>query len=345
MHPTLLEYLVCPECQVGLRCEPMIEEGHEIVEGVLRCSQCAASYLILRGIPRFVTSEHGLRGKNIETADAFGWQWLKFSQVRDLATFEEQFLDWIRPLDACFLADKVVLDAGCGMGRFSLVSSRFGAKMVLAVDASDAVESAQENARGFSNVHVVQADIHRMPFRRGRDAQVDFAFSIGVLHHLDDPEAGFNALIRHVEPSGTVFAWVYGRENNGWVVHIVNPLRTLLTSRLPRRALYVLAGLTALGLYPLLRLVRRLADAPPSGGWLRKVLPYSDYLAWLGQFPFSYAHNVVFDHLVAPVAFYLRREEFEGWFREAGLEVLSLTWRNRNSWRGHGRFAGADDAP
>ena len=339
MNPRLLEYLVCPECQIGLRCKPVVEEANEIVEGVLRCPQCEADYPILDSIPRFVTGEHGLHGRNVETADAFGWQWRKFNQVRDQAIFKDQFLDWIAPLDAAFLAGKVVLDAGCGMGRFSLVSSEFRAKTVLAVDASDAVESAQENARGYPNVHVIQADIHRLPLRRGSDAQIDFAFSIGVLHHLDDPQAGFSALVRHVEPQGTVFAWVYGRENNGWVVHVVNPLRTILTSRLPRRALYLLAGLVAGGLYPILNLVYRPANEPGKRSWLRKVLPYYDYLAWLGQFPVAYTHNVVFDHLVAPVAFYLRKEEFESWFREAGLEIVNLSWRNRNSWRGHGRFA------
>jgi len=74
-------------------------------------------------------------------------------------------------------------------------------------------------------------------------------------------------------------------------------------------------------------------------GQLHKILPYGDYLAWLGQFPLAYVHNVVFDHLVAPVAFYLPKDEFQSWFRDAGLEIVSLTWRNRNSWRGHGRFA------
>jgi hypothetical protein len=55
---------------------------------------------------------------------------------------------------------------------------------------------------------------------------------------------------------------------------------------------------------------------------------------------FSNVH-VIQDHLVAPVASYLRREELEMWFREAGMEVIDISWRNLNSWRGHGRFAQA----
>jgi SAM-dependent methyltransferase/uncharacterized protein YbaR (Trm112 family) len=337
----LLEYLVCPHCQVALDCQATTQNGDSIETGVLCCPRCEERFPILRGIPRFVTVERPLSGKNVETAEAFGWEWQKFRKLRDLAICEAQFLDWTYPIAPEFFRGKVVLDAGCGMGRFSLVSSKFGAKMVLAIDASDAVEAVPDNARDFSNVHVIQGDIHHLPLRRGQDAQVDFAFSIGVLHHLDDPQAGFNALVEHLRRDGTIFVWVYGRENNGWVVNVINPIRTMLTSRLPHRALYVLSWLIAAGLHPILTLIYRPANAAGTPGWLRKLLPYNDYLAWLGQFQFSYTHNVVFDHLVAPVAFYLRREEFEAWFHKAGMEVINISWRNQNSWRGHGRLTRA----
>jgi hypothetical protein len=69
---------------------------------------------------------------------------------------------------------------------------------------------------------------------------------------------------------------------------------------------------------------------------VRHLLPYRDYLAWLAQYGFRHTHHVVFDHLVAPTACYLRRAEFAAWFRRAGLEHVRLSWRNRNSWRGYG---------
>ncbi|MBN1977743.1 MAG: methyltransferase domain-containing protein [Anaerolineae bacterium] len=338
MKRALLEYIVCPECYASFECHVEVERDDEIETGSLRCSRCEKSYPILRGIPRFVTVDEPLSGKNVQTADAFGWEWQKFRELHDLATYRAQFLDWIHPIQPEFFDGKVVLDAGCGMGRFSLVSSAFGAK-VLAVDASDAVEAARENARDFSNVHVIQGDIHRLPLRLGRDAQVDFAFSIGVLHHLDSPQAGFDALVRHLRRGATIFVWVYGRERNGWLVNVVNPIRVFLTSRLPRRVLYALSWFITVVLHPIVRLIYRPLRALGRDNWLYRLLPYNDYLAWLGQFGFRHNHHVVFDHLVAPVAFYIRREEFEAWFHEAGMEIINLSWRNRNSWRGHGGFA------
>lgn len=342
MRPSLLEYLVCPDCQVALECQAGTQEGADIETGELSCPQCAGKYPIYRGIPRFVTAERPLSGKNVETADAFGWEWQEFSHLHDLQTYRGQFLDWIHPIEPQFFEGKVVLDAGCGMGRFSLVSGTFGAKAVLAIDASNSVEATRHNTQGAPNVHVIQADIHRLPLRRGGEAQVDFVFSIGVLHHLDAPQAGFEALVRHLCPGGTIFVWVYGRENNGWLVRVVNPIRVALTSRLPRPALYACSWVVAALLHPIVRLIYRPANGEGSCRWVRRVLPYNDYLAWLGQFQFRHNHHVVFDHLVAPVAFYLRREELEAWFQEAGLEVIHISWRNRNSWRGHGRVLPAD---
>ncbi len=66
-------------------------------------------------------------------------------------------------------------------------------------------------------------------------------------------------------------------------------------------------------------------------------MPYRDYLLWLGKRDATFVHGVVFDHLAAPTSHYIRREEFERWFRDAGLVDVQISWRNRNSWRGLGR--------
>jgi 2-polyprenyl-3-methyl-5-hydroxy-6-metoxy-1,4-benzoquinol methylase/uncharacterized protein YbaR (Trm112 family) len=340
MKRTVLEFLVCPDCGVALTCHAVLEKDDDIESGALDCAQCGLSYPIVRGIPRFVTLERPLSGQNVETADAFGWEWQEFTELHDLPTYEAQFLDWVTPIQPGYLQGKVVLDAGCGMGRFSLVAQHFGARAVLAVDASAAVEAAHQNTHWCHNIHVIQADIHHLPLRRAAAAQMEFVFSIGVLHHLDDPQAGFRALVNHLHKKGSLFAWVYGRENNGWLINVINPVRITLTSRLPRRALYALSWLLTLGLHPIVRYVYRPASIISALRPLCRILPYRDYLAWLGQFGLRHNHHVVFDHLVAPVAFYLRREEFAGWFDDSGLEIVEISWRNRNSWRGHGRFAG-----
>jgi hypothetical protein len=46
----------------------------------------------------------------------------------------------------------------------------------------------------------------------------------------------------------------------------------------------------------------------------------------------------VFDHLVAPTAFYISREEFENWWKEIGAKDVEIIWHNRNSWCGFGEI-------
>src|SRR5256885_16908554 len=67
-----------------------------------------------------------------------------------------------------------------------------------------------------------------------------------------------------------------------------------------------------------------------------KRLPMHDYLYSPAAFSFRQNYNIVFDHLVAPTAFYLRRDDFEAWFKRSQLRDIEISWRNQNSWRGRG---------
>src|SRR5437773_1451695 len=53
-----------------------------------------------------------------------------------------------------WLRDKVVLDAGCGAGRFAEIACRHAAHLVV-VDISSAVEATQANLRDQPSVDVV----------------------------------------------------------------------------------------------------------------------------------------------------------------------------------------------
>src|SRR3972149_2482078 len=153
MKLVLLQYLVCPVCQSELECKAVSHDGDEITEGQLACLNCGRVYPIVRAIPRMLPD--AITAQSAQTAEAFGWEWRRFPTLHSLDDYRAQFLDWIHPVEPEFFGDKLVLDAGCGMGRFALVASKFGARHVIALDLSDAVEAARDNAVGFPNVHVV----------------------------------------------------------------------------------------------------------------------------------------------------------------------------------------------
>ena len=92
----------------------------------------------------------------------------------------------------------VGLDAGCGKGRYTrFLAEHLGA--LVALDGSSAVEAAARNLAGFPSVLVVRSDLRQAPFAAG---SFDFISSLGVLHHLDDPRAGFDRLVGIPGPGG-----------------------------------------------------------------------------------------------------------------------------------------------
>jgi SAM-dependent methyltransferase/uncharacterized protein YbaR (Trm112 family) len=319
-----LDYLCCPECGSALELATDESGGSDVMTGTLRCKSGVHAYPIVRGIPRFAS---GLGGVEARTAEAFGYEWTRYAELA--ARYRQQFVDWLRPVRPEFFRGRVVLEGGCGKGRHTALAAEFGARAVVAMDLSDAVESAFHNTRDMDNVHVVQADLNRPPVRQ----VFDYAFSIGVLHHLPDPARGFHALVSRLRPGGAISAWVYGREGNGWIVHLVSPVRERVTTRLPHGFLDALSAALTVPLFVGTRALYR----PARGSALARLLPYEPYLSYISDFPFREQRSIVFDHLVAPVAFYLREDEFRAWFKEAGLEDVTIQHHNANSWRGFGR--------
>lgn len=332
MKQKLLEYLRCPSCAGAIMLASVdIAEDNEIIAGQLTCDSCARRFPIVRGIPRFATLA-SLAADKAATAENFGWQWQHFVQSDEL--YADQLLGWLAPVTPDFFKGKVVLEGGCGKGRHTQLAAAWGAREVIGVDLSDAVETAFAATRKLENAHIVQADIYQLPLARS----FDYAFSIGVLHHLPDPRAGFRSLASKVKPGGHISAWVYGAENNEWITRFVDPLREKFSSKIDRRALLQLSKVPTAMLYLATKLVYGPLNRSEEGKRFARHLFYNDYLNAISNFGWREQHTIVFDHLVAPTSHYLRREEFEAWWQDVNAHDVKIGWHNKNSWRGFGKL-------
>jgi SAM-dependent methyltransferase len=327
----LLQFLICPSCAHSLELNVARSEDSEIMEGSLTCDSCNRTFPITRGIPRFADLTEVETDKQA-TAEGFGWQWQHFTQ--EDTRYAEQFLGWITPVKPEFFRNKVVLEGGCGKGRHTLLAAGWGASEVIGIDLSAAVETAFAATRSLDNAHIIQADIYRLPLAR----VFDYAFSVGVLHHLPDPKGGFLSLASKIKPGGHLSAWVYGAENNEWITRFVNPVREKVTSRLNKRLLLQLSKVPAASLYLATKLVYGPLNRSQSGSSLARHLFYNDYLKAIAPFGWREQHTIVFDHLVAPTAFYLSRDEFAAWWSEIGAKAVEISWHNKNSWAGLGQL-------
>lgn len=325
MKLTLLSFLACPTCHHSLDVIPENVEVSEVIEGILVCHSCTSRFPIIRGVPRFLRK--ALDEQKKATADAFGYEWTHYSTLTSADA--KEFLAWIAPLTPADFKDRIVLDAGCGKGRHMFLAAQFAARTVIGVDLSDAVEVAFRNTRELPNVHVIQADILDLPFRK----PFDLVYSVGVIHHLPAPKSGFLELSNHVRSGGRVSIWVYGKEGNLWIEKLVDPVRKNITSRLPKSITRFLCFFPAATLFAGLK---GLYLPARKYEWLKRRLPYSDYLCAIAEYSFAENFWNVFDQLVAPTAFYHSQEEVIDWFKAAEANNVEIARHNSNSWRGTG---------
>lgn len=328
MRKNLLNYIVCPDCfgTFGLSVES--ESRDEVESGSLNCERCHKSYPIVRFIPRLLDSDN-VTGEEAKVRQGFGFQWNTFKKVEP--SDETYFYGCISPVTKSDLKDKIVLDAGCGMGRFTFNTAKAGAKYAIGLDFSSAVEAAYENCGNMKNVAIVQASIYKPPFR---PETFDYIYSLGVLHHLPEPELGFKTLVPLLKSRGKITAWVYGKEGNGWVTKIVTPIRRMITSKMPEIFLKPIATILGLILFCMIRGIYLPLLSIHSK--FEKVLPYAHYFLVLKDDTLKQVITVVFDHLHTPIAFYYSREEFNAWFQLPEIGQFELHNFHSYSWSGLG---------
>jgi SAM-dependent methyltransferase len=251
----------------------------------------------------------------MSSENRFNFEWSKYKELDP--SYEKQFLGWVSPLKLEDFKNKVVLDAGCGMGRNSFWPLKYDAKKVIAFDnAEGTLESARQTLASYTNVEILKLSIYDIPWEN----EFDIVFSIGVIHHLKDPQLAINKLVQAVRPGGTVLIWVYGYEGNEWIVRLVSPVRKYFTSKLPP---FILDKLTYFVSIPLYLFV--------------KIFPVrNEYLKQLKTFNFKHIHSIVFDQLLPEIANYWKKEEVFSLMNKANLKNIQIRQHNGNSWTAWG---------
>ena len=243
--------------------------------------------------------------------DRFGFEWQTYSELRP--EYEEQFRRWTSPLAPADWRGTYFLDVGCGMGRNSHWPMQYGARGGVSIDVDEAsLAAARRTLAPFPAVTIRRLSAYDIDYRD----HFDIAFSIGVVHHLKEPEKALQAMVAAVKPGGRVLIWVYGYENNRWIVYLVSPLRLLIFSWMPVRMLHGVSWVPAAVLWLMLR-----------AGFAR-----APYLQLLKSFSFPHLRSIVFDQLLPKIAHYWRRETVAAMMANAGLEEVELVWVNQVSW-------------
>lgn len=322
-------------------------------DGYLKCKGCAERYPLIAGtvrmLPREMRSslwmqypqstcalrESGIaappasemRSRDVRqrTADSFAYEWQSFGALRK--EWRKNFNDYMRPHPPESFHGRLVLDVGTGSGRHAVHAAEVGAQVV-AVDIGSSIDVARSNLS--SNVLTVQADAEHLPFAHGA---FDFVMSIGVLHHLPDPQRALEKIAPLARPGGRVHIYLYWVPDRVWHVRVLRVVTAVrrITVRLPHRVLHAmcipLAASLALAVvwpYRALRRMRRLR-------WLAETFPLKTY----ADYPFNVLVSDQFDRFSAPLERRYTREEVVTMLGSAGLTDVRVL--ANHGWLGDGQ--------
>ena len=369
MKKSLLQLVVCPLCGGALSCHSFEETGGVVLNGLLTCDACDSAYPLIGAIPRLLPlelqsmlwemhpeffrtyaerlpaalrmREEGNRPGELsgvdqsliaqrETARSFGYEWQAFSEM--LPDYESNFRWYFERFAPDQFKDARVLDAGCGTGRHTFHMARSGAREVVAMDLSQAIEVAAHNNRENPNTHFIQADIYHPPFRPG---SFDLVYSLGVLHHLPDPERGFRTLLPLVRAGGFLNIYLYWNLEGepAWrraALAAVTQVRRI-TTHLPHPLLQKLSWLVAAGFEVAFVLPARALERISATRKLADRVPLGHYR----KYSFRVLYTDQFDRFSAPIENRYSRVEVEGWLERAGLEDVVIL--GGAGWRASGR--------
>ncbi len=252
------------------------------------------------------------------TIEDFGRQWTRYPDNQGYYGSVDMLADIFGPLLRLEdVAGCRVAEIGSGTGRIVNMLIEAGASHVLAIEPSSAFEVLRRNT---------EANAGRVEYLRGggeqipADGRFDYVFSIGVLHHLEDPGTVVSASHRALRAGGRMLIWLYGREGNELYVSFVSPIRAV-TTRLGPWLRAFLCHVVNLLLAPYVVLCRALP------------LPMSQYCTnVLGKLSWRKRFLVIYDQLSPTVARYYDAREARALLEQAGFERVTLHHRHGYSW-------------
>jgi ubiquinone/menaquinone biosynthesis C-methylase UbiE len=138
------------------------------------------------------------------------------------------YFDIVKP--EMFTRDARIIDIGCGSGRFiKYIRERYEHQLIVGIDPSSAILAADSLLGTDDKVILVQAAADNIPYPEN---YFDFAYSLGVLHHIPDTQKALNDSVKILKPGGYFLLYLYyNLDNRNFffkaIFHLSNLVRAL----------------------------------------------------------------------------------------------------------------------
>ena len=199
------------------------------------------------------------------TVRSFSKEWSRFDQEDVEADelerlFEEYFA--IFPWES--LPERARgADIGCGSGRWAHFVARRDVAELHCVDPSEeALQVSRAKLQRYDNVILHHASVDALPFE---DNSLDFAYALGVLHHVPDPAAALARSVRALKKGAPFLVYLYYAFDNRplwfrWLWRGSDIVRRVVAS-LPSRVKDLCCDALAFSIYWPLARAARFAEA------------------------------------------------------------------------------------
>jgi len=256
-----------------------------------------------------------------ETVKGFGDEWSRFDQ-KDLSPQQRQqiFDDYFSRFPWSELPpDAEGADIGCGSGRWALVVAPRVGKLTLIDASGEALDVARRNLKNVKNVSFVQATVSDLPITKNT---LDFAYSLGVLHHVPDTAGAIREVSIRLKPGAPFLIYLYyAFDNRGAGYRLlwrVSDLFRRVISRMPYGLRYVVSQIIAVTVYwPLARMAKTLAGAG--------CLPRSWPLAYYRDKSFYVMRTDALDRFGTRLEQRFTREEITAMLKTAGFDQIDFS--------------------
>ncbi|WP_148417388.1 methyltransferase domain-containing protein [Helicobacter pullorum] len=330
MYKGHLEFLVCPKCKGKLILESLEENKEFVKEGSLECKKCKKSYKITRGIVRFVSQSN--------YADSFGFEWnmhkkTQYDSKSGVESSKKRFFEESRWHLATDNENYVILEAGCGSGRFTPYALEVCGEggIVISFDYSNAVDASALSNPPSKNLLLIQANIFELPLK---EKIIDKCFCFGVLQHTPSTKKAIKSLVATLKQGGEFVCDHYPFNKNTWfnTKYYVRPI----AKRLPHSVLYNFGKKYINFMWPIFKFNRRIFSEKRANrfNWRLLIPDYSSQGLDEEKLK-EWAYLDFFDMLSPWYDRPIRMQTLHHYLQEAGLSEVQ-TNPGYNGWEGRG---------